>query len=326
MTAIQQLRATLSPEIAALNDSIAQSLQSPNQLLNTVVRQYLATKGKQIRPVLVILAAQLFGRVNDKTIACAAAVEILHNSSLIHDDVVDDSDLRRGHPTVNNVWDNRISVLVGDYFIATSLRQAISTGIPRIIEVIGRLGELLTLGELDQIYTARRHQLSIEDYFTIIDHKTASLFEACVEVGARSVEADEDDIQRLMTFAHILGECFQIRDDIFDYFPTDEALGKPTGNDLREGKVTLPLLYALIVAEPDERTAEMKALIQRDELSEADIATLTAYARQRGGIDYAFDTMRELQAEALETLGPLAHSEAGRHFADLLEYTVKRQY
>lgn len=321
---IQDIRHRLAPELLALNKAIEEALHSPNELLNGVVSHYLTVKGKQIRPLLVILAAKLLGRPNDKTIRCAASVEILHNSTLIHDDVVDDSLLRRGRPTVNSIWDNRIAVLVGDYFVSIALQEAASTGLPRIVDVVGRLGRLLTLGELDQIYTARHHTLSIDQYFTVIDRKTASLFEACVEVGACSVGGSQTDIDLLMRWAHILGECFQIRDDIFDYYPQEDTLGKPTGNDLREGKVTLPLLYALTEAAPDAETAEMTALTTSDALDAQQIQRLIQYARRRGGIEYAYRRMDDLRHEADELLQPFAGIPAAEALTDLLHYCVRR--
>ena len=209
--------------------------------MDKVVKGYLQSKGKLIRPILVILTARLLGKVTDKVIASAAAVELLHNASLIHDDVVDDSKLRRGKPTINSVWDNHVAVLTGDFFLSSALQQGLSTGDIRIVNSLTSLGRLLSLGEIDQIYNARYHCLDEKAYFKVISRKTASLFVSCVEMGGYAVGASDEQIEPMRRFAELLGLCFQIKDDIFDYY-SDERIGKPTGNDLREGKITLPLL------------------------------------------------------------------------------------
>ena len=173
MSNLEEIQHSISPELQLLHQRIADSLSSSNKLMNQVVEGYLQSKGKLIRPILVILTAKLFGSVNDKVLASAAAVEMLHNASLIHDDVVDDSRTRRGRPTINNVWDNHIAVLVGDFFVSSALQQALSTGDIRITGVLANLGKLLSLGEIDQIYNARYHQLDEEAYFKVISRKTA---------------------------------------------------------------------------------------------------------------------------------------------------------
>ncbi len=241
LTEIQQL---IAPELQALNELIAGTLDSPNELMNRIVDNYLRTKGKQIRPILVILSAKLLGEVNENVIRAAASVELLHNASLIHDDVVDETKMRRNTPTINGIWDNHIAVLVGDFFVSSSLQLAMKTGDIRIIDAIARLGRLLSIGELDQIYCARFHTLTEPAYMQTIERKTASLFMACVEMGGYAVGASDNDIRDISEFARLLGLCFQIKDDIFDYFE-DKNIGKPTGNDLREGKITLPLLHVL---------------------------------------------------------------------------------
>lgn len=246
MTTLESIKEVIAPDLARINNLIRSSLASDNRLMDTVIDSYLTTKGKQIRPIIVMLCARMFGPVTDRVLDAAAAVELLHNASLIHDDVVDESKLRRNKPTVNAVWDNHIAVLVGDFFVSNALQRAIATGDIRIIEAIGRLGKLLSLGEIDQIYNARRHTLTEDAYFKIIDCKTASLFVACARVGCCAVDADDDSAEKLAEIARLLGLCFQIRDDIFDYYEADKV-GKPTGNDLREGKITLPLLHLSLI-------------------------------------------------------------------------------
>ena len=305
-----------------LHRRISSSLSSPNQLMNQVIEGYLKSKGKMIRPILVILTAKLFGRVDDRVIASAAAVEMLHNASLIHDDVVDDSQMRRSMPTVNNIWGNHIAVLTGDFFVSSALQQAISTADIRIVEVLAGLGKLLSLGEIDQIYNARFHTLNEKAYFEIISRKTASLFVSCVKMGGYATGAADDKIDPMCRFAELLGLCFQIKDDIFDYF-NDPRIGKPTGNDLREGKITLPLLYALSLTD-NPAHEEMVSLSRSEQLTTAEIETLIEFAKESGGIEYAYSTMERLRAEAMEILDSYPRSEVTDAFASIFNYVISR--
>lgn len=323
MSALKEIQQLIAPELQALNELIACTLDSSNELMNRIVDNYLRTKGKQIRPILVILSAKLFGDVNENVIRAAAAVELLHNASLIHDDVVDETKIRRNVPTINGIWDNHIAVLVGDFFVSSSLQLAIKTGDIRIINAIAKLGKLLSIGELDQIYCARFHNLTEPAYMQNIERKTASLFMACVEMGCYAVNASDEEITNISEFARLLGLCFQIKDDIFDYYE-DEGIGKPTGNDLREGKITLPLLHVLSTDNSSQK-ADMQLLSQQEELSTEDIARLIDYAKNNGGIDYAYAKMESLKNQAARILDKFGNKEITRHLANILDYTIHRQ-
>lgn len=322
MTDLKAIQQLIAPELDELRRRISGALHSSNPLMGSVVEGYLKTKGKLIRPILVILTAKLLGEVSPKVISAAAAVEMLHNASLIHDDVVDDSNLRRGKPTINSVWDNHIAVLVGDFFVSSALQQAISTGDIRIVGSLSSLGKLLSLGEIDQIYNARNHRLDEKAYFMVISRKTASLFVSCVEMGGFAVDAPESKIAPMRRFAELLGLCFQIKDDIFDYFSGDR-IGKPTGNDLREGKVTLPLLYALSRKELPQCSA-MLELTAKEQLTTDEINTLIEYAKEAGGIDYAYSTMARLAAEAMEILDTFPAGDNRQALADILSFIIHR--
>ncbi|MDE5806228.1 MAG: polyprenyl synthetase family protein [Paramuribaculum sp.] len=322
MSTLEEIQHSIKPELEMLHRRISSSLSSPNQLMNQVIEGYLKSKGKMIRPILVILTAKLFGRVDDRVIASAAAVEMLHNASLIHDDVVDDSQMRRSMPTVNNIWGNHIAVLTGDFFVSSALQQAISTADIRIVEVLAGLGKLLSLGEIDQIYNARFHTLNEKAYFEIISRKTASLFVSCVKMGGYATGAPDDKIDPMCRFAELLGLCFQIKDDIFDYF-NDPRIGKPTGNDLREGKITLPLLYALSLTDNPSHN-EMVSLSRSEQLTTAEIETLIEFAKESGGIEYAYSTMERLRAEAMEILDSYPRSEVTDAFASIFNYVISR--
>lgn len=322
MTTLESIQKSISPELKMLNERIVGALSTSNKLMNEVVETYLKTKGKQIRPILVMLSAKMFGTIDENVISAAAAVEMLHNASLIHDDVIDETKERRNNPTINCIWDNHIAVLVGDYFVSAALQQAISTQDPRIIAALSQLGAILSLGEIDQIYNAQSHVLSEEAYFNVIKAKTASLFVACVAMGGYAVKASDDEIEKLKQFTNLLGLCFQIRDDVFDYFE-DKKVGKPTGNDLREGKITLPLLHVLL-NESLPLHEEMLDLSHKDNLTTEEIAMLINYAKNNGGIEYAYEKMTELRNQAVKIIEQLPDNEARESFIAILDYIIAR--
>lgn len=325
MTNFDEIRDLISSDLERLQKIIKQSLSSNSPLLNKIVDKYLETKGKQIRPIIVVLSAKFFGaEVSDGVLCGAASVELLHNASLIHDDVIDETKQRRGHDTINNTWDNHIAVLVGDFFVSNALVCAIRTNDFRVISTISELGKELSTGEIDQIDVAKHHSIDEQTYFSIINKKTASLFQSCVKVGGYSVGASDIDIANLSKFVELLGLSFQIKDDIFDYFK-DDAIGKPTGNDLREGKVTLPLIYALSHTE-SPRHEEMRRLADSDSLTTEQIETLIDFAKAEGGIEYAYATMERLRAEARSILEPYPDNEAKRAFLSLFDYIIKRHH
>ncbi len=322
MSTLQAIQNSISTELDKFNQRIMQQLSTDNALMHTIVESYLRTKGKQIRPIIVMLTAKMIGNINDNVIAAATAVELLHNASLIHDDVVDNSSVRRNVPTINAIWHNHIAVLVGDFFVSTAMHNAIDTRDIRIINSLCHLGKLLSLGELDQIYNARYHQLTEEAYYRIIEFKTASLFVACAQMGAIAAGATQEQIDKVSEFARLMGLAFQMRDDILDYYD-EKTAGKPTGNDLREGKITLPLLHVLL----DESAPcheQMSQLAATDQLSDEDIATLTKYARDNGGIEYTFERMQALRRQAVAYLDTWNGSEAAALLIALFDTIIKK--
>ncbi|MBQ4917244.1 MAG: polyprenyl synthetase family protein [Muribaculaceae bacterium] len=322
MGEVKKIQENIADDLSSLNDIIKKALESNSALMHQIVSKFLESKGKQIRPILVILSGRFFGGVNNKVLNAGAAIELLHNASLIHDDVIDESKERRGKPTINRIWDNHISVLVGDFFVSAALHCAVQTENHRITAVLSRLGRELSLGEMDQIDNARQHSIDEESYFNIIKHKTASLFKCCVEVSGHVNNANEKELADLMQFTEILGLCFQIKDDIFDYFE-DKAIGKPTGNDLREGKVTLPLIYALSKKDAPQHN-EMVALAKKNELSNEEIATLIEFAKNEGGIEYAYATMERLRNEAFAILDSYRERPVIDDFKTLFNYIIAR--
>ena len=323
MQHFDSIQKRLAPELERMNAIIGETLATDNELMNRVVTSYLAVKGKQIRPLLVILSAKFFGGTNDDTLYAGAALEMLHNASLIHDDVVDETALRRGNPTINAYEGNHLAVLVGDFFVSNALAAGIKTGSVNVIAALSDLGKELSLGEIDQICNVREHHFDEESYLGMIRKKTASLFLNCVSLGAHTAGASPEKAAPLVKFAEILGICFQIRDDIFDYFD-DPRIGKPTGNDLREGKVTLPLLHALAAAPDQAEAGRLRDIICRGDLNSGEIEELVAFAKRNGGIDYAYSFMERLREKALAILNTYPESDWRDDFRNLLDFIIKR--
>lgn len=322
MNILSTIQGTIGEELSLLNRTLVEKLHTSNELMNRIIDRYLLTKGKQIRPILIMLCARMIDDITPTTILSAAAIELMHNASLIHDDVIDTSLYRRGEPTINAAEDNRMAILMGDHFVSCALQCGVETGKMDIVAAMGRLGQELAHGEIDQIDNARSHRLSEDAYFSVIRRKTASLFRACMHVGALSVDADERTRLLLETFGELLGLCFQIKDDIFDYYE-EYAVGKPTGNDLREGKVTLPLLYA-ITHHDDAENKRMRQLLEKEQLDATEIGALIEYAKANGGIEYAYQRMQELRDEAVRTLEGFPHNDTYQALVSILDYTIAR--
>ena len=319
---LKHIQDQLAPELDALNNIIVTTLTSSSELTNSIVTTYLKNKGKLLRPIVTLLSAQFFGGINDKALQGAAALEMLHNASLIHDDVIDEAEQRRGLPTINNVWSNHVAVLVGDFFVTGALRCGVATGDGRILSALADMGRDLSLGEIDQVDIARNHDINENTYMEIIRAKTASLFECCAAVGGYANDAPQTAIDELRRYARLLGICFQIKDDTFDYY-NDPIIGKPTGNDLREGKVTLPLIHALSREDLPEHE-QMLALIGKETLSSEDIDTLIDFAKRAGGIEYAYQTMQRLRDEASAILSPYQPDETVDRFREIFDYVIDR--
>ena len=324
MKKLEEIRSSVATELAQLNTIIESTLHSDTDLMNAIVTQYLHTKGKQLRPLLVLLSGKLFGGIDDAVLYGGAAIEMLHNASLIHDDVIDNTMQRRGTETINSVWSNHVAVLVGDFFVTGALRCAVKAGDSRILEVLAAMGGDLSLGEIAQYDNARTRNIDEQTYLSIISKKTASLFESCVTVGGYAKHAPTKQLDTLRSYARLLGICFQIKDDTFDYFD-DHTVGKPTGNDLREGKITLPLIYALSRTEL-EQNSQMRKLAHKEQLSTTDIEQLVEFAKMAGGIDYAYTKMEQLRARADAMLDEnFEPSETINDFKQIFHYIIQRK-
>lgn len=272
---------------------------NPNPLLREIILHVNKQRGKQMRPMLVLLFGKMHGAITSSTYSAALALELLHTASLVHDDVVDDSMQRRGQASVNAIYNNKLAVLAGDYLLSTALVFTGKSNDPRITNIIGALGQTLSDGEIFQMFHSHEKLISEEIYLEIIRKKTASLFSSCAEIGALSAGASQDDIERASQIGEYIGICFQIRDDIFDYYTND--VGKPTGNDMREGKLTLPIIYA-VRTHGDKRIHTMIDRLKSGALSNTEIEELIEFAKQHGGIEYAEQVMQNFRKKAIDLL------------------------
>lgn len=323
---LEEIKAPVAQEVATYHTEFNEILASRSQWLQEAMRILAESSGKMVRPVLTCLTAGMVaGQVPELAITSGILLELIHTATLIHDDVIDEAKTRRGKPTLGAIFDNRIAVLMGDFVLSSALIGAIQTHNLRIIGIVSRIGRELTEGEIRQYESAEGARLDIDNYFEVIKQKTAVLFASCAEVAAIAVEASEADIQRAARIGELLGLAFQIRDDIFDYYPSLEV-GKPTGNDIREGKVTLPLLHTLLG--PEGQSPEgiaCRALIEDKRLDDEAIQRLIAFAHEHGGIDYAEQRMQDLIDEAKALIGAYPDSPYRQSMLALADYIAERR-
>lgn len=322
MESISLIKSPISVELEEFKKHFDTSLSSSNLLLNSVIAHIRQKNGKMMRPILVLLAAKLYGEVCPATLHAAVALELLHNASLVHDDVVDESTERRGQLSVNAIFNNKVAVLSGDYLLATALVEVGMTRNYDIIDVVSNLGQDLAEGELLQLSNVSNPHFSEDIYFDVIRKKTAVLFAACTKAGALSVGVDGEKAEYARLLGEYIGFCFQIKDDIFDYYESKE-IGKPTGNDMLEGKLTLPVLYALNSTE--NSTAQAIAVkVKSGTASDEEIAHLIDFAKQNGGIEYAIQTMYTYKEKALQLLSVVPDTDVKKALISYLDYVIER--
>ena len=323
MNRLEQIKRPISAEFEVFKQKFDASLQSSNPLLGEVINFIKQRNGKMMRPMLALLMAKLCGEIKDSTYYAAISLELLHTASLVHDDVVDESDKRRGQSSVNAVYDNKVSVLVGDYLLATSLTNAALTADVQLVELVSRLGQALSEGEIIQLSNTNASDFSEDVYFDVIRKKTAALFSTASEAGARSVKCTDEMAQKAALFGELIGIAFQIKDDIFDYY-TSDVLGKPTGNDMKEGKLTLPSLYVLNALQ-DESMIALALKIRALEATDEEIAQFIEYVKSNGGIEYAKKVMKGYRDKAIEVLPSTASQDLKDALISFIDYVIERK-
>jgi octaprenyl-diphosphate synthase len=314
--------APIDSEMNEFEVRFRQSMKSKVPLLDKITHYIIRRKGKQMRPMFIFLTAKMLGEMNDKAYDAASLVELLHTASLVHDDVVDDANERRGFFSVNALWKNKIAVLVGDFMLSRVLLLSIEKNNVRLLEIVARAVREMSEGELLQIEKARRLDITEAVYFDVIRQKTASLIATCCESGAVAVDR-EDMAPSMRKFGELVGLAFQVKDDIFDY-GTPGNIGKPTGIDIRERKMTLPLIYTLNTA-PIEVKKELINIVKNHNENPKKVKRAIELVHEHGGITYAHKKMMELKEEALGMLADIPDSEAKRSIIGLVEYTTLRE-
>lgn len=323
MDYLSLIKQPISAEINDFIELFNSSLTHDDGMLGQALEHIRQRAGKRMRPMLILLMAKNFGQITASTQHAAVGLELLHTASLVHDDVVDESQERRGQASVNATYDNKVAVLVGDFILSTALLNVAKTGDQRIVEYLAELGRTLSNGEILQLTNIQNQEISEEVYYQVIKQKTAALFEACAAIGALSAGADENLVEEAKRFGQNLGIIFQIRDDIFDYYDSPE-IGKPTGNDMAEGKLTLPVIYALNNSSY-ESMQTLARKVKAGEVNPDEIAVLVEFAKQQGGIEYAERRMWEFHAEAAEFIEHRVGDEAIRKaLSAYLDYVIKR--
>lgn len=313
----------IEAELADFVSLFNQSLSHEDGLLGSALEHIRKRAGKRMRPILILLMARNFGQIADVTQNAAVGLELLHTASLVHDDVVDESEERRGQASVNATYDNKVAVLVGDYILSTALLCVARTHSEQIVTYLAELGRTLSDGEILQLSNIGRKDISEDVYYDVIKQKTAALFEACAGIGALSSGASEEDVMAAKQFGQNLGIIFQIRDDIFDYYDSKE-IGKPTGNDMAEGKLTLPVIHAVNNG-GDEDMKRLALKVKDHSVTAEEIASLVDYTKRMGGIEYAEKRMWEFHAEAQRFLDErVGQQEIKEALQAYLDFVIKR--
>lgn len=327
MQGLEAIQRPIADEMRAFEVHFREAMRSRAALLDRIMHYIVKRKGKQMRPMFTLLSARLFGPVNESAFTAASLIELLHTATLVHDDVVDDSHMRRGFFSINALWKNKIAVLVGDYLLSRGLLLAVDKGEFELLRIVSHAVREMSEGELLQLEKTRNLNFSEEVYFDIIRQKTASLIAACCAAGAHAGGADPEQRERMRLFGEHAGIAFQIKDDLFDYgapLENDKATGKPTGLDIKERKLTLPLIHALREVDPAERRRMVRIVKHRNTDSKA-VAHVLAQVERTGGIAHARDMMYAHRDKALAMLNTFPDNEARQGLEGLLRLTVERR-
>jgi octaprenyl-diphosphate synthase len=323
MAVLTQIRRPVDKEMAQFEAYFSKTMRSEVPLLNIILNYIIRRKGKQMRPLLVFLTARLNGEITEATFVAATFIELLHTASIVHDDVVDDANERRGALSINALWNSKIAVLVGDYLLSKGMLISVEKNRFDMLEIVSDAVKSMSEGELLQLQKSRKLNLKEEDYFKIIKSKTAALLSACTACGARSVSEDPEIIQMMKDFGENIGIAFQIRDDLLDYEGTG-ITGKTAGNDIKERKITLPLIYAL------EQTSYLKkrhilGIVKNRKKTKAEIYEVISFVSENGGMEYAELKMNQYRDKALAILDVYPDSEVRVSMKEFVLYTTSRK-
>lgn len=323
MTSIAEIKAPIAEELRTFEQKFRGALKTDVPLLNNVIHYIVKRKGKQMRPMFVFLSANLFAASNDSTFRAASLIELLHTATLVHDDVVDDSNVRRGFFSLNALWKNKIAVLVGDYLLSTGLQLSINNNEFELLRVVSEAVQRMSEGELLQMEKARKMDIDEATYFKIIEHKTAALISACCEAGALSVDAPKESVTQMREFGRLVGIAFQIKDDLFDY-GDGLGVGKPTGIDIKERKLTLPLIHAISTASRSDKKWLVKTVKHQSDQPEK-VKQVIDFVQNTDGIQRTVKAMHDHRDQALEILHKFEPSPARDSLEGLVKFSIERK-
>ncbi|MCG3166416.1 MAG: All-trans-nonaprenyl-diphosphate synthase (geranyl-diphosphate specific) [Bacteroidia bacterium] len=323
MLTLDQIKAPIAAEMDSFESHFRDSMKSNVALLDKITHYIVKRKGKQMRPMFVFLSAGICGRINESTFRAATLIELLHTATLVHDDVVDDSNERRGFFSVNALWKNKIAVLVGDYLLSRGLLLSVANNEHRLLGIVSNSVREMSEGELMQIEKARKLDIDEAVYFEIIRQKTASLIASCCSCGAASVSDDDTLAEKMRLFGEYVGIAFQIKDDLFDYELANET-GKPSGIDIKEKKMTLPLIYSLNKSTGSEKRHIIN-IVKNHNTDMQKVAEVIEFVKQKGGIAYAEYKMQEYQTQALKMLDNFSESNYKTSLAELVQFATRRK-
>ncbi|NIK93025.1 polyprenyl synthetase family protein [Mangrovimonas sp. CR14] len=324
MKIVEQIKQPIAFEMELFEQKFRLSMSSKVALLNRITHYIVNRKGKQMRPMFVFLVAKMInhGEVSERTYRGASVIELIHTATLVHDDVVDDSNRRRGFFSVNALWKNKIAVLIGDFLLSKGLLLSIDNNDFDLLKIISVAVREMSEGELLQIEKARRLDITEEVYYEIIRQKTATLIAACCSLGAASVKPNSPEVEQMRRFGELIGMAFQIKDDLFDY--GDDKIGKPTGIDIKEQKMTLPLIHVLNKA-PKKEKAWLINSVKNHNKNKSRVKEVISYVKTEGGLDYAVSKMKGFQMEALEILNQYPDSEFKNSLELMVNYVIDRK-
>lgn len=322
MSSIEKIQSPIKDEMSKFDEIFKGSMKSKVPILNIITNYILRRKGKQMRPMFVFLSAKLNGEVTEATYTAASLIELLHTATLIHDDVVDESFERRGFFSINALWRSKIAVLMGDYLLAKGLLLSVDHKAYDLLEIVSEAVREMSEGELLQIQRSRTMNITRDQYFEIIRKKTATLIAACTASGAKSVGKDSEVIDRMKLFGEYVGISFQIKDDLFDY-QAKSLTGKPTGNDIKNKKLTLPLIYSLENSSFNEKKHILRTINKHNKNSEK-IKKVVDFVISKGGLDFATKTMYDYRNKAIDLLSEYPESETKKSLIELVNYTIER--
>ena len=324
MKVVERIKEPIYQEMELFEEKFTQSMSSKVALLNRITHFIVNRKGKQMRPMFVFLVAKLLGegKVNERTYRGASVIELIHTATLVHDDVVDDSNKRRGFFSINALWKNKIAVLVGDYLLSKGLLLSIENEDFDLLKIISVAVREMSQGELLQIEKARNLDITEEIYYDIIRQKTATLLASCCALGAQSVNATPEEVDKMHRFGEVLGMAFQIKDDLFDY--GDQRIGKPTGIDIKEQKMTLPLIHTLNVVSKKEKKTLIN-IVKNDNKNKVKVKELISIVKEEGGLDFAIKKMESYRKEALSLLIEFPKNEFRDALELMLNYVIERK-